>query len=73
MIGLIYSNSEETIRVDDLVLVDGRPGKVEGVFPKGSKASEDCGCEDTGALAIKFDDGSPVLMPFGNPVRITKQ
>ena len=68
----VYSDSREPVKVGDRLFVDDLPGRVTGVFMPGTKEAEDCYCEDTGALAILFNDGTAVLLPFGNRHKITK-
>jgi hypothetical protein len=65
-VGTNYTDTGNLICVGDKVLIDLHPGKVTGIFLPGTKEAADCYCEDTGALAVLFDDGVPVLLPFGN-------
>jgi hypothetical protein len=61
-----YNDSKEPIKEGDLVLVDGRPGRVEGVFMANTQLADDYSCEDTGGVLILCDDGILELHPFGN-------
>ena len=69
----IYRDSGESIRVGDQILIDDNPATVEGVFLPRTQAAEDCYCEDTGALSVLYDDGVPVLIPFGNYHTVSKR
>ena len=71
VVGTVYTDSGDPIHVGDKVLIDLQPGKVTGVFLPGTEEAAGCYCEDTGALAVLFDDGVPVLLPFGNRHTVT--
>ncbi len=73
VVSSVYSDSHDPIKVGDMIFVDDRQARVDGVFMPGSKEAEGCCCEDTGTLAVTFDDGIPVLLPFGNEHRIVKR
>ena len=73
VISSTYDDSQEHVKAGDLVLLDGHPGRVEGVFMPGTSQAADCHCEDTGALSILFDDGISVIYPFGHLHVFTKQ
>jgi hypothetical protein len=70
-VGTLYTDTGNLISVGDKVLIDLPPGKVTGIFLRGTKEAAGCYCEDTGALAVLFDDGVDVLFPFGNSHAVT--
>ena len=72
VVGPNYADTGLPLKIGDAVLVDNHRAKVEGVFFPGTQEAADCHCEDTGALAVRFDDGIPVLLPFGNRHAIAK-
>jgi hypothetical protein len=72
IVGTVYTDSGEPIHIGDRVLVDLLPGRVTGIFLPGTDEAFGCCCEDTGALAILFDDGTSVLFPFGCRQTVTK-
>jgi len=72
VVGTVYTDSGELVHVEDRVLIDLHPGRITGVFLPGTEEAAGCYCEDTGALAVLFDDGVPVLLPFGNRNTVTK-
>jgi hypothetical protein len=67
-----YPNSAEPIRLGDRVSIDGHFATVTGVYLPGSPEAEGCNCEETGTLAVLFDDGVPVLIPFGNHTEVIR-
>lgn len=72
VVGAVYTDSGEPVYAGDNVLIDLHPGRVVSVFLPGTDEAAGCYCEDTGALAVLFDDGRPVLLPFGNRHTVTK-
>ena len=70
--GPFYGSSDIPVRVGDRVSIDLHLGTVCGVYSPGSQEAADCYCEDTGAISLTFDDGVPVVIPFGNRHEIVK-
>jgi hypothetical protein len=68
-----YSDSDESVRKGDVVMVDDRCGVVQELCMPDSPEAENYYCEDTGGVLIKFEDGLLELLPFGHHHRIEQR
>lgn len=72
-LGYNYNDSDELIKEGDLIVLDGHPGRVRGVFLPETRSAEDYNCEDTGGILVLYDDGVLALHPIGYSHQIRKR